>query len=373
MSPRITLEEIAKRAGVHRTTVSLALRNSPNIPPLTRERLQTLAAQMGYRPDPMLRALADYNENRNGAPRGTTLAYLTNWDSCWGWKRSRTQLNFFQGAADRATQLGFQLEHFWLGDPEFAGAGLNHALRARGVRGVVLASHLGEARVLREVEWQNLCAVKIDYYPHFPEVHRVTNDQHSIIRLAVQRAREAGYRRIGLVMPRWWDEVVGSSWSSGFLTEQQFVAAEERVPILWFSSTPPWDQSEARRREPRIGADALGRWVEAYRPEVLISRSVFVETALGEAGIEVPRDLAFVEMCLETDADGKISGVRHNCQRVGEVAIDRVVAQLQENHFGIPEYATATLVGGTWVEGSTLPVRASESLQGQGAATAEIT
>ena len=361
MSPRITLEEIAKRAGVHRTTVSLALRNSPSIPSTTRERLQTIATQMGYRRDPMLRALADYHEKASGADRAPTLAYLTYWDSCWGWKRSRAQSSFFEGAAERAAQLGIHLEHFWLGDPEYAGSGLNAALAAAGIRGLVLASHLAEAEALRDVEWQNFCAVKIDYFPHFPEVHRVSNDQHSIARLAVQRAREAGYHRIGLVMPRWWDEVVRSSWSSGFLAEQQFIAEENRVPILWLSSAPPSDQTEARRREPRIQTDVLKRWIEDYRPDVLISRGAFVDDALAELGVVVPRDLAFVEMCLEPDA--KTSGVRHNCQRVGEVAIDRLVTQLQENHFGIPEYATATLVGGTWIDGNSLPVRKSETVE----------
>ena len=57
---RVTLADIAVRAEVHVTTVSLALRNHPRLPAQTRERIQELAKKMGYVPDPFLRALVAY-------------------------------------------------------------------------------------------------------------------------------------------------------------------------------------------------------------------------------------------------------------------------------------------------------------------------
>ncbi|WP_415909533.1 LacI family DNA-binding transcriptional regulator [Oleiharenicola sp. Vm1] len=47
-----TLEDVAKRAGVHRSTVSLALRNSPRIRPEVRARIQQIAHEMHYRVNP---------------------------------------------------------------------------------------------------------------------------------------------------------------------------------------------------------------------------------------------------------------------------------------------------------------------------------
>ena len=44
--PRVTLADIAAKAGVHVTTVSLALRNSPRLPVATRERIRKLAEQL---------------------------------------------------------------------------------------------------------------------------------------------------------------------------------------------------------------------------------------------------------------------------------------------------------------------------------------
>lgn len=43
---RVTLADIAKRAEVHVTTVSLALRNHPRLPEKTRSRIQKLAKEM---------------------------------------------------------------------------------------------------------------------------------------------------------------------------------------------------------------------------------------------------------------------------------------------------------------------------------------
>ena len=51
-----TLADIAREAGVHVTTVSLALRNHPRLPESTRLRLQNLAKLRGYTPDPWLPA-----------------------------------------------------------------------------------------------------------------------------------------------------------------------------------------------------------------------------------------------------------------------------------------------------------------------------
>ena len=64
---RVTQQDVALRAGVHRTAVSLALKKHPSIPAETRERIEAVAAEMGYVPDPMLSALAAYRGSRRTA------------------------------------------------------------------------------------------------------------------------------------------------------------------------------------------------------------------------------------------------------------------------------------------------------------------
>ena len=48
---KVTIRQIAKQLGVHHTTVSRALRNSPRISENMRQRIKSLAIKLGYRPN----------------------------------------------------------------------------------------------------------------------------------------------------------------------------------------------------------------------------------------------------------------------------------------------------------------------------------
>jgi LacI family transcriptional regulator len=332
------------------------LRNHPSLPAATRERLQRLAREMGYQPDPALSALVAYRHPTRARRDQPTLAYVTNWNTALGWKESPAHRCFYEGAKEKASVLGFQLEHFWLGEPGMTHRRMSGILVSRGIPGLVLASHRRESDEPLDFDWPQFSAVKIDFIPRQPELHRITNDQSAIIRLAVQRVLAAGYRRIGLVMPRWWDEFVDLAWSAGFLAEQQRLPREDRIPILFYSLPERPRESPADRPVQVVPSAALKAWLEENRPEVLLSRRMFVVPALAALGWSVPADIRFVEIFLE-ETDGRTAGVRQNCHRVGEVAVELLSMQLQQHIRGVPEVATATFVEGTWFDGETLPRR----------------
>jgi len=54
----ITLEQIAKLAGVSLTTASRVINGSPGVKPTTRERVLQIIRQYGYQPNAMARSLA---------------------------------------------------------------------------------------------------------------------------------------------------------------------------------------------------------------------------------------------------------------------------------------------------------------------------
>ena len=68
------LEDIAKATGFSKNTVSLALRESPRIPQITRELIQTVARELNYRPNHIAKALT----NRETKTIGLVLADITN-------------------------------------------------------------------------------------------------------------------------------------------------------------------------------------------------------------------------------------------------------------------------------------------------------
>jgi LacI family transcriptional regulator len=334
---RVTLADIAREAGVHVTTVSLALRNHPRLPESTRLRLQNLAKLRGYTPDPWLRALVAYRGKVSSRHNPPTLAYVTNWNTRWGWKQVTAHPEFYAGALAKATELGFNLEHFWMREPGLTHGRLSRILYARGINGVIIASHVHEIDATLQFDWDRFSAVKIDYFPHQPELPNVTNNQLQIIRLAMEKVIAAGYRRIGFVMDEGWDITVDNLWRVGFLWEQQKLPAECRLPPYLVPNAVPFD-----------------RWFGQHRPQVIISKGEFVLPALRTLGLRVPRDVAFVDIFLE-DQTGRTAGVRQNHTTVGALAVEMLAEQLQHNKRGVPAIPTTTYIEGTWFDGASCP------------------
>ncbi|HEY0943820.1 MAG TPA: LacI family DNA-binding transcriptional regulator [Opitutaceae bacterium] len=356
---RVTLADIARECGVHVTTVSLAMRNSPRLPAETRERIHKAAKKLGYAPDPWLRALVSYRGNLAERRNPPTLAYVTNWKTRWGWKQVTAHPDFYQGALSAAKELGFNLEHFWMGEPGLTHGRLNQILHARGISGVIVASHVREIDEALRLDWDQLSAVKIDYFPHQPGLHNVTNNQCSIIRLAIQRVMAAGYRRIGFVMHRGWDHSVDHLWTAGFLCEQQNIAPDDRLPAHIFPPPEPVaDWLNEGKSDVIVPLDSLAGWLKEYQPEVLISKGSFVLPQLEKLGLRVPQDIAFVDVFLE-EFTGRTAGVRQNHETVGAIAVEILSGQLQHNKRGVPEVPTTTYVDGTWFDGRSLPARKS--------------
>jgi LacI family transcriptional regulator len=351
------MAQVAAAAGVHVTTVSLAMRNHPRLPESTRRRIQRLAVRMGYRPDPVLRALIAYRGQSMARRNAPTLAYVTNWNTRMGWKQVTAHPGFFSGAHRMADQLGYKLEHFWMREPGLSHGRLSAVFVARGIAGLIIASHGREMGDALQFDWRSFSAVKIDYFPHRPVLHNVTNNQCDTIRLAMQKVVAAGYRRIGFVMHRGWDHAVDHLWTAGYLCEQQHLPPDDRLPAHIFPGHDPIEGWLNEANAP-VEADAgpFERWMETCRPDVVISKGSFVLPHLRRMGLRVPRDVAFVDVFLE-DPDGTTAGVRQNHEEVGAVAVEILAGQLQHNKFGVPEIPTTTFVDGTWFDGATCPPR----------------
>ena len=350
MKNRVTMADIAKRAGVHTTTVSMALRNHRNLPSQTIERIRKLAVEMGYYPDPALQALVSYRHEKKIPKINATLAYLTNWDTEDGWREHTAQQRFFTGAREHAERLGYKLDHFWLRDLEPTSKRLNDILQTRGIRGLIVASFPPEPGVELNLEWSRFAGIKIDYYPRRIPLHCVTNDQQSIIHLAFQKILEKGYRRIGIVMPRVWDDYVNNSWSVGYLAAQQQLRPRERIPAMVYDVAVDHGKED---RQIRVPGELLESWLSKYRPEVILSYYPYIYDSLKEIGLTMGEDIGFVDLFLDK-ADGSIAGIVNQCEQVSRVAIEILVGQIQRNVLGLPPTQMKTLIQGVWVDGATL-------------------
>lgn len=351
---RVTLADIAEADGTHVTTVSLAMRNSPRLASATRERIQKLARKMGYFPDPAMQALVSYRKSvrRNVAP--SVLAYLTNWTTRWGWKKATGHAEFFQGAEAAANTLGFKLEHFWVREPDLTYRRLNKILQTRSIRGIIVASYTRESDDYLELEWSDFSAVKIDYLPHLPALHNVTNNQCSIVKLAMREVVNAGYRNIGFVMHRGWDHSVDHMFTAGYLSAQQDLPRNMRIPAMIYPERHPESNWIDERGDVQPDIETFKRWLDEVHPEVIISKGSFVLPLLEQLNIRIPEDVAFVDIFHDSKSS-TFAGVVQNHRSVGALAVEILAGRLSQNKVGIPRVPTTTFVDGTWINGSSLP------------------
>jgi transcriptional regulator with XRE-family HTH domain len=98
---RITQDDVARRAGVTRATVSMALKAHKSTPEKTRNRILRISAKLGYRPDPMLLDLAVYGCSSRPETFEGTLARLINSTFGYDWRKVTPFCDYHFGATRR--------------------------------------------------------------------------------------------------------------------------------------------------------------------------------------------------------------------------------------------------------------------------------
>lgn len=338
---RVTLRDVAAAAGVHFSTVSLALHNHPRLPAATRERVQAAAQRLGYVADPMLASLASYRNSLRPVPFRSTIAWVTNFPTRHGWREAQFFHDCFLGAEERARALGFKLEVFWLRDRGMSPARASQILRARNIAGVLLAPQPNFGMSV-ELDWPAFSAATIGYTLAQPSLHMIGLHQYRSIRLAVRELLARGHRRIGLVLLEANDARVDHNWLAGYLVAQQAMPPKARLPHLF---VPAWD-----------GA-AFAGWFRRHRPDAIITKSPEVLPALAKLGVAVPDDVGVAFLTLPR-INGEFSGVDENPQVVGAAAADYIAGMIHRNERGIPAMPQRVLIEGSWIDGRTVRTRA---------------
>jgi DNA-binding LacI/PurR family transcriptional regulator len=336
---RPTMRFIARKASVSNATVSLALRNHPSIPPLTRARIKKVAADLGYRPNALVTALMRQVRNNRPITPQETIGFLTADPSPEDWKRDFGFMSFFEGAHDRAESLGFKLEHFWLGPFGRNGRAISKVLEARGIRGAVIGPLPVHQEVV-QMAWPRLAISAIGFSFEQRQFHRACHHQVNGMMLLYNKLHGLGYRRIGFAIMSLDLVRVRHYYLSGFLTSQNLNRDCLRLPPLVLR-----DDSEL---------PGLLSWARRYKPDVIVSIGWKIYRWLIGSTIRIPKDIGFAQLSLD-GTYANIAGIDQRSPLLGATAFDLVIEQLFRNESGVPESPKMVLLDGEWTPGRSAP------------------
>ena len=344
---RPTMRDVATLAGVSHTSVSMALRSHPSIPPKTRERILEAAKKLGYTPDPMLSSLAVYRQQISQPRYKASIAWITNHDTKDGWRKMVQQEGYYEGARERAEKYGYALEEFWL---KLSGLNPNRAsqiLLSRGIRGLIFAPQPHPNQCV-SLYWKHFAAITLGYTISSPRLHLVMNQQYGNMRLLLCKLYELGYRKIGLAMPEEMEARTDHHYLGAYLVTREYSESFDRIPLFLPSN---FDET------------AFIKWVRESGVEIVVTNADYGYTLIDwmkRANIRVPQDVA-VALPSIPYGDKVLSGIEENVRMVGANATDLVISMINSSEYGIPEYPKRVLTEGIWRKGKTVkklsPVR----------------
>ena len=338
MNKRITVRDVAEKTGVHYSTVARALKNNTRVKEATRLKIQAVAREMGYAPDPMVSALSIYRSAMRRSVFHGTLAWFSNatgpmiTPSAW-----LSIKNLAAGAREQAARMGYRIEEF-----PFLQAGMTperyvQVLRARGIAGIIVGPQ-APAHFDTEIrmDWSPFSCVALGPSVQWPPLHRVSNNQFRSIKIVVQELVALGYRRIGLYVEKQTHQRLDGAWLGGYMAEmtnQGLPCPELLMDII----------TDIRQVED---------WIERNKLDAFISSTGFYEFWLSKLKLRIPEDIGFASLHV---LEGTIqAGINQHDREIGRAVVNLLVGMMYRQEKGIPELSQRVFIDGTWQQGETV-------------------
>lgn len=333
----VSQREIARRAGVSLSAVSLALRNSPKISGATISRIKALAEELGYMKDPKLTQLMTHLRTPRINRQTSTLAVLIP-----EIKGSELQQYFpirtiLEGIRGDARSLGFNVNTFLLEDLNYSPERLRTILISRGIQGIiVLPFRSGVGRI--EFDFSGFSTATAGYSIIEPRLDRACPNYLQMMDELLENHYNLGYERPGLVMTYSRGGIGYKLFTSSYLFYQSIIPASKRIPIL---------------QKEMISDRNLENWINTYQPDSIISAGS-VYNQLVKLGYDIPRDFGFASIDL-SEPPQNACGVNHRYRLIGAETVSLVANALNLNRTGIPENPRVVLVDSHHIQGFSLP------------------
>ncbi len=336
--PPPTLRQIAEIAGVSRQTASDALRGTGRIRDETREKVRDIAKRLGYQPDPLI-SIGLAQMRRHPQTRiQSTLAFVETGPFPDQVKHFPAFGLMMKGVQERAAQLGYRVEPFWLGAHAAKPGRLESILRARGIKGVIILyvrdwTQTSESGIAFDPE--GFACTTLGSRLRQPELDFACADHFGNTRRALEELSLAGCQRIGLVLPGGLDLLVEKRISCAYEGWSREKRGRVRMPPFYEVG-----------KDPAHYRAALEKWARRYRPDAVYGLDSWNLTERVLEGL--PGRIIWATM---EYLPGKAEqfGTDQAHETVGNASVDMVHVQLAHGRHGVPTVARGFVIEGHWI------------------------
>ena len=331
---RVTIKDVAQAAGVSTQTVSRVMNKFSYVSGETRQRVESVVEQLGYRPSTLARSLSQQ--------RSYTLGVVT-----FGLKYigpART----LNGVADKADELGYmllmkELDNFNTNRID----DVIDSLLARQVDGIVwVAPEIGDNHTWVE-ERMNKIPVPVLFLAMQPRngISSVATDNYNGAVLAIRHLLDCGRKNIGHISGplSWWEaDERKRGWQEMLSNAGSMTSENQCAEGNWSSSS---------------GEQAFIQLLESF-PEmdgVFVANDQMALSVLREAyrrGIRVPEELAVIGFDNIPESayfHPSLTTIAQDLQLLGEQAVQNIVEMIQARQENRPSTARSIFIQPTLV------------------------
>jgi len=306
----LTLEKVAQKAGVSRSTVSRVLNNDPHVSAKARARVLAVTQKISFQPNLAARSLAARGRSRVIGlviPMGVAALFSDPYFPI-----------LIEGVASACNTLNHSVM-LWLAEPEYERRTISQILYSGLIEGVILASMLVDDSLMQSLIRSNFPFVLVGRHPTDSRVSYVDVDNINSAREIVTYLLQQGYRRVATITgPR--NMIAGADRLEGYTMalRDHGISGDPNLIVAG-------DFSEDS------GYRAMQKLLP-FKPDAIFAASDTMAQgalrALRDANARVPQDIALVgfdDMPFAARTDPPLTTVRQPVHRGGAVAAETLI------------------------------------------------
>ena len=300
---RVTLADVAKRAGVSTALASIVMREAPGASEASRLRVHTVAQELGYRPDFRARSLASLKPHLIGVLFG---------------RAGRFQIELVDGLYTAAENQGWELVLSALTSSRDEERALS-SLQDFRIDALVM---LGPA-VPKPLLAGRVPLVVVGWHVDHPDVDIVrTSDEHGI-GLAIDHLVELGHRRI--VHLQGGTSLVAIARRDAYITAMRRHGLEAEIQVVACEGEDQLDGQRAARA--LLDADKeLPTALVTFNDDIAAAAM----SVLTQHGIQIPGDISIVgfdDATLAQSPEVDLTSVQQVPQELARLAVERIITR----------------------------------------------